>query len=72
MINGLVPLDKFNSKRRGSFCEMNPRDPRPNGLACPQCTAELLDTNPCLTLLSYPPQKDVKCSRCWYRGHRVA
>lgn len=42
----------------------------PNGIACPECGAELVDTEPDVTLLSAPPQKKVRCSQCAYSGLR--
>jgi len=44
----------------------------PNGIACPECSAELLDSNPMVTLLTYPPQMNVHCPACDYRGYRLA
>jgi hypothetical protein len=35
---------------------LNPK-PIPNGIACPKCGEELLDTKPNETLASMPPQK---------------
>lgn len=39
-----------------------------NGIACPKCGEELRDTTPHLVLTSYPPQKNVHCETCGYRG----
>jgi hypothetical protein len=36
------------------------------------CSNELYDTNPDLTLTSNPPQKDIHCEYCDYRGYRLA
>lgn len=69
----LTPLDEHNTARRFMY-NMN-NDPRPNGVACPECGAELLDSSPNQTLTSYPPQKNVHCPhtrKCGYRGYRVA
>jgi hypothetical protein len=51
---------------------LNPK-PIPNGIACPKCGEELLDTKPNETLASMPPQKNVGCSskKCDYIGYRV-
>lgn len=65
-------LNEHNSERRSSHMSMNSNEPRPNGIACPECGKELLDSNPYSTLASWPPQKDVKCSECDYTGYRVA
>ena len=47
--------------------------PRPNGIACPECGRELMDTN-AVVLDSYPPQKNVHCSssNCDFCGYRIA
>lgn len=42
--------------------------PRLNGLACPICGEQLFDTDPRVTLDSYPPQKNVHCKACSYKG----
>lgn len=44
---------------------------RPNGIACPECGKELVDTNPSVTLTSNPPQKRVGCRRCRWIGTRL-
>ena len=45
-----------------------------NGIACPKCGEELLDTHPNQTLASMPPKKNVGCSsdKCDYTGYRNA
>lgn len=45
--------------------------PKPNGIACPECRAELFDTD-CHMLPSNPPQRNIHCEKCGYRGHRLA
>ena len=45
--------------------------PQPNGIACPKCGAELMDTDG-MILTSYPAQRNVKCSKCEYVGYRIA
>lgn len=46
--------------------------PMRNGIACPECESELMDSNPSVTLTSHPPQKNTKCSVCEYTGYRLA
>ena len=55
---------------RGLF----PPSPVFNGIACPKCGEELLDTKPNETLTSIPPKKNVGCSseECDYMGYRIA
>jgi len=43
--------------------------PRLNGVACPKCGKELYDSNPMITLTSYPAQKTTHCE-CGYTGSR--
>jgi hypothetical protein len=43
-----------------------------NGIACPKCGSELLDSQPNVILTSNPAQKNTKCSseKCDYIGYR--
>ena len=45
-------------------------EPKPNGIECPICKSELLDSNPSITLTSYPAKKNVHCASCGYAGYR--
>lgn len=47
-------------------------DPVLNGIACPECGEELMDSNPMEILTSFPAQKNVHCSKCSYKGYRIA
>lgn len=47
------------------------KKPQLNGIACPECGEELFDTNQMVTLTSNPPQKNIHCSSCDYKGRRV-
>jgi len=55
---------------------LNSRDnePKLNGMKCPKCESELMDTNPLISLMSNPPKKNIHCSNseCDYRGYRLA
>lgn len=49
---------------------------RPNGIACPDCGAELWDRHPWVTyqittINTNPPLCEVQCRNCGYRGTRV-
>lgn len=42
-----------------------------NGIDCNSCGTELHDTYPGLICKLQPPQTDVHCSGCGYKGHRI-
>lgn len=46
--------------------------PQPNGIACPQCGTELLDSNPKILLTTNPPRKNIHCPKCGYNVLRIA
>lgn len=68
----LKSLDKHNAESRKRQSGMNDNSPAFNGIACPKCGKELLDTNPMITLTSNPAQKNINCSKCDYVGYRIA
>lgn len=43
-----------------------------NGIACPKCGHEMVDTNPGMLLTSNPPQKDVHCPMCSHHDYALA
>jgi DNA-directed RNA polymerase subunit RPC12/RpoP len=45
-------------------------NPQPNGIKCPKCGEELMDTYPNMILTSDPPQKNVHCPTCDHKGYR--
>ncbi len=67
----LKTLDEHNSEAWYTQVNMFSNQPKPNGIACPKCGSELMDTNPMVTLTSYPAQKNVHCD-CGYKGYRIA
>jgi len=69
----LLPLADYNKVARERYAADRREEnlPRLNGLACPDCGAELLDSQPMFQLSSSPPQKNVNCSKCKYVGYRV-
>ncbi len=72
----LKTLDEHNREKVEAY-EAELRgcvDARKNGIACPRCGSELLDTHPSLTLMSYPPKKRVGCPSegCTFTGYRIA
>lgn len=65
----LISLEEFNRQRQPVARE---RELPRNGIACPECGQELVDSNPQLLLTSLPPQKNVRCEACDYVGYRLA
>jgi hypothetical protein len=63
----LTSLEEHNKKHGVAYDYTSPRK---NGIACPKCGCELMDTNPSRVLLSNPPQYQVHCSSCDYHGTR--
>lgn len=72
VVKPLKSLDIHNAQQAEAHWRANDPSPRPNGIACPQCGHELKDSRPIVTLTSNPPQKDVHCDACDYRGYRIA
>jgi DNA-directed RNA polymerase subunit RPC12/RpoP len=68
---GLKSLDEHNSNAWSTQVNMYSDDPRRNGIACPECGNELMDTNPMMTLTSHPAKKNVHCPKCEYKGYRI-
>ena len=64
----LIPLEVHNSLRREA---LSPDMNRPNGLACPQCNAELRDTVPGRSDMTVPPSTPVNCAKCGFTGTRI-
>jgi len=66
-------LEQHNAERHQAFRELDAMNmPHANGLECPKCCKELWDSDPMIVLTSNPPQKNVHCPSCGYRGYRVA
>jgi hypothetical protein len=74
MKNILKTLEQHNSMNFTIHRGLFPPSPVFNGIACPKCGEELLDTKPNETLTSIPPKKNVGCSsdKCDYTGYRIA
>lgn len=66
----LESLDDYNERMAKMIAALNTY-PRPNGLACPKCGAELQDSDG-MVLTSHPAQRSVNCSKCDYQGYRIA
>ena len=69
----LKSLEEFNADRCRNWEEAH--KPRPNGIACPECGAELMDTFPNglrLPCFQRPSMRTIHCPECGYCGERVA
>lgn len=66
----LKTLEEHNGRSWAWFSSFN-QEPQLNGIACPNCGEELYDTNPNVTLTSDPPQKNIGCIKCDYKGYRI-
>ena len=64
----LESLEEFNTRESGRYR----KESNGNGLKCPECGEELLDSRPGGILLSSPPQVSVHCKTCNWTGHRIA
>jgi len=61
----LETLEKHNWRATTFFS-----GPVRNGIACPDCGSELMDSNPSMCLTSHPPQWAIHCPGCGYAGTR--
>lgn len=68
----LISLGEHNHRQSDLHYILNSNEPRPNGIACPECGEEMMDSDPMSTLTSDPPQKNVHCPGCNYHGYRLA
>ncbi len=64
----LKTLEEHNKGKVGSTFDL---EQRPNGIGCPLCGKELVDSNNAI-LTSNPPQKNIHCPDCDYSGYRLA
>ena len=68
----LKTLDEFQEEKQRLFIEAHKLNKsHPNGIACPKCGEELWDTSPMVSLMSNPPQKNIHCPKCEYKGFRL-
>ena len=68
----VAPLPTFKLRRAMKTLDEFNAERRKDGIACPKCGKELLDSSPSITLTSHPPQKNIHCDACGYRGFRIA
>jgi len=72
MTKNLKSLQKFNQERQEYHDHLD--DPRPNGIACPKCGGELIDSSPGLIITTNPGLASIHCPSddCDYVGTRLA
>lgn len=69
----LKSLNQFNQEKLHQHDQQRlAMQPHPNGIECPQCGKELWDSDPTLTLTSYPAKKNIHCPECGFTGYRLA
>lgn len=62
-------LDQHNKEMQDFYDICN--KPHKNGISCPVCGNELIDSNPGVVLDSCPPQYHTHCNKCNYKGYRI-
>lgn len=69
----LVSLKQFNENQCQNYLAYGDTKCLPNGIACPKCGLELVDTDRSRQLASYPPQYNIHCENkdCNYHGYRL-
>ena len=68
----LITLEDHNKQTNERYMALNWCTAQPNGIACPECGEELVDNDPNIQLPTMPPQKNVSCLKCGYKGYRYA
>ena len=66
----LKSLEEHNAEKRAIFDASYAACP--NGLACPKCGEELLDSHPMAGPIGIPPRMNVHCYACDFSGERLA
>ncbi len=69
MIPPLKTLEEHEEERARDRAHFN--RPCRNGIACPKCGAECIDSNPGIVLASDPPRSLIACSKCDFTGSRT-
>lgn len=64
----LMELDEYNEIASAHYGE---HEPAYNGIKCPKCGHELIDPEPSVQLLSFPPRVRVECLECSFKSTRV-
>lgn len=66
----LISLHEHNAQRQQPVYYPVSK-PIPNGIACPECGKELVDSSPDWALPTYPIQYRIHCPSCGYDGTRL-
>lgn len=64
-------LADHNKERWNTHVASMSSTPVKNGIECPNCRAELFDSDPMSTLTVCPPQKKVHCEACSFSSTRL-
>lgn len=62
-------LDEYNDTEWEAFEDAY--TPTLNGIDCNKCGTELKDIHPGLIVTLHPPQTDVICDGCGFKGYRI-
>ena len=68
----LKTLEDHNREKENFGYDLYVNEPIPNGIACPECGKEMMDSNPYMTLASIPPKKNINCPSCGHIDFRIA
>jgi len=68
----LKTLAEHNSEKLNTNWDLYSNNPVPNGISCPICEKEMMDSNPMMMLASIPPKKNVHCPSCGHSDYRIA
>lgn len=68
----LISLEQFNRRKEEIFQEVFKVRNAPNGIACPDCGSELMDTYGGFVALSVPPKRAVHCPICNFNSFRLS
>lgn len=65
----LVTLQRHNEVR--NRLHRDKKAPVYNGIACPECGKEMMDSEPGVHLMSKPAKKNIHCPECGYKDYAI-
>lgn len=68
----LKSLEDHNREKMNFGYDLFIDNPVPNGIACPECGEEMMDSNPMCMLACIPPKKNIDCPSCGHKDFRIA